>query len=150
MGDTEDYWYWLLWLLIFIISHFTSLFGKLILQNVLHSICFGVHTHTHTCTTVQWPFVQDYPSRPVPEETFTHSHPSCSSDILYQLPPSATIHSILLVQFACLTVLFHIPFPGPLRSSSWSGALYFILHAFLHSVVIIFSQHLPMPSQPLE
>ena len=32
---------------------------------------------------------------------------SCSSDILYQLPPSTTIDSILLVQLTCLTVLFH-------------------------------------------
>ena len=32
--------------------------------------------HTHTHTTVQRPFVRDYPGRPVPEETFTHSHSS--------------------------------------------------------------------------
>ena len=31
---------------------------------------------------------------------------SYSSDILYQLPPSSTIYSILVVQFTCLTVLF--------------------------------------------
>jgi len=54
------------------------------------------HTHTHNRLTA---FVRDYVGRPVPEETFTHSHPSCSSDVLYQLPPSTTIHSILLVQF---------------------------------------------------
>jgi len=35
------------------------------------------------CVCVVW----DYPGRPVPEETFTHSHPSWSSNILYQLPP---------------------------------------------------------------
>jgi len=49
------------------------------------------HTHNHFYR----PFVQDYPGGEVPEETFTHSHPSWSSDILYQLPPSTTIHSIL-------------------------------------------------------
>ena len=49
--------------------------------------------------------VRDYPGGPVPEETFTHSHPSWSSDILYQLPPFTTIHSILCVQFMCLTIL---------------------------------------------
>jgi len=59
-------------------------------------------SHTHNCLTA---FVRDYPGRLVPEETLTHSHPSCSSDILYQLPPFTTIHSILLVQFTCLTVL---------------------------------------------
>jgi len=51
-----------------------------------------------------WPFVWDYPSEPVPEETFTHSYLSWLSIILYQLPPSTTIHSILPVQFTCLTV----------------------------------------------
>ena len=34
------------------------------------------HTHTHTHTTVLRPFVRDYPGEPVPEETFTLSHPS--------------------------------------------------------------------------
>jgi len=47
--------------------------------------------------------------------------------------PSTTIHSIIffsiifLVQFTCLTVLFHNLSPGPLWSSSWSGTLCFIL-----------------------
>ena len=36
---------------------------------------------------------------PVPDETFTHSHLSCSSAILYQHSPSITIHSILTAQF---------------------------------------------------
>ena len=52
---------------------------------------------TYTHATVLRPLVQDQAGGPVPEETFTHSHPSWSSDILYQLPPSATIHSILFI-----------------------------------------------------
>ena len=59
--------------------------------------------HPHNRLTAFCP-VRDYPGRLVPEETFTHSHPSWSPDILYQLPPSTTIHSILFVQFMCLTV----------------------------------------------
>ena len=55
--------------------------------------CHVTNTHTHNRLTV-------------PEEKLTHSHPSWSSDILYQLPPFTTIHSILSVQFTCLTVLF--------------------------------------------
>ena len=42
----------------------------------------------------------------------------------------------------CSTVLFHNLSPGPLWSTSWSGTLYFILHAFLHPI-IFFSQHMP-------
>ena len=82
------------------------------------------------------------------QKTFIHSHPSCPSDILYQLPSSSMIHSILFVQFTCLTVVFFSR-SSLLWSSSWSGALYFILHAFLHSVIIIFSPHMPIPSQPV-
>jgi len=33
-------------------------------------------THTHIHTTVQQPFLQDYPDEPVPEETFTRPNPS--------------------------------------------------------------------------
>jgi len=52
---------------------------------------------------VNSPLVRDYLGRPVPEETFIHSHPSWSPDILYQLTPSTTIHSILFIglSFEC-------------------------------------------------
>jgi len=79
----------------------------------------------------------------------THSHPSWSSYILYQLPPFTTIHSILCVQFTCLTILFDNLSPGPLWSSSWSWTLNFILHTFLHPIIIFFSQHMPIPTQPV-
>ena len=42
--------------------------------------------HTHT-RPFNGPLVRDYLGRPVPVETLTHSYPSWSSDILYQLPP---------------------------------------------------------------
>ena len=49
--------------------------------------------------------------------------------IKHPLSTSSTkIHSILLVQFMCLAVLFHNLCPRPLWSSTWSGTLYFILH----------------------
>ena len=105
-------------------------------------VCTSLQTDNHTSTSPH--FVRDYPGRPVPEETFTHSHPFWSSDIIYQLLPSTTIYSILPIQFTCLTVLFHNLSPGPLWSSSWSGPPYFILHAFLHPI-IIFLQHMPTP-----
>ena len=58
---------------------------------------------------------QDYPGEPVPEETLTHP-PSWSSSNLYQLLPSTTIHSILLVQTTCLAVFLHNLFPCPVWS----------------------------------
>ena len=90
-------------------------------------------THTHDCLTALCPGL---PAWLVPKETFTHSHPSWSSDILYQLP-SSTIHSILLIQLTCLTVLFHNVSTAPSWSSSWYGILCFLLCAFLHPVIII-------------
>jgi len=77
-------------------------------------------------------FVQDKPGEPVPEKTFILSHPSCSSVIPYLLPPSITIHDILLDQFTCLTVFFHNLSPSFFWSTSWPGTLHFILHTFLN------------------
>ena len=100
------------------------------------------NTHTHN----RYAFG---PGRPVPEETLTHSHPSWSSDILYHLRPFTTISGILFVHFTCLTVLSYNLSPGPLWSSSWSWTPNFILHTFLHSIIVFFSQHMPIPSKPV-
>jgi len=88
----------------------------------------------------------DNPGEPVPEETFTHSHLSWSSVIPYMLPPSIMFHGILSVQFTCLTVFFHSLSSSFLWSTSWSGILNFILHKFLHPIIISFSQHMFIPS----
>jgi len=70
------------------------------------------HARTHAHNRLRL-LVRDYPGRPVSEETLTHSHPSWSSDILYQLPLFTTFHSILCVQFTCLTVFDNLsPFQG--------------------------------------
>jgi len=95
-------------------------------------------THTYTHSQLFYgslDFVQDNPGEPVPEETFTYSHLSWSSIISYLLPSSVT----------CLTVLFHSLFPSFLWSTSWPGTLHFILHTFLHPVIVFFSQQMPIP-----
>jgi len=89
------------------------------------------------------PFVQDYTGEPVPEETFAHSHLSWSSAILCQLSPSAMIHSILPVQFTCLSVFLHNLFPSPVWSPSWSVTLHFVLHTFLHPIIVFFRKTCP-------
>jgi len=105
-------------------------------------------SHWLTTTTVLRPFVRDYPGEPVPEETLTHP-PSWSSSNLYQLLPSTTIHSNLLVQITCLAIFLHNLFPCRLWSTSWSGALHLIFHTFLHPISVFFLQHMPIPSQPV-
>jgi len=103
---------------------------------------------TSTTTTVLRPFVRHYPVEPVPEETSTHP-PSWLSSNLYQLLPSTMIHSILLVQITCLAIFLHNLFPCLLWSTTWSGTLHLIFHTFLHPVSVFFSQHMPIPSQPV-
>jgi len=102
----------------------------------------------HTTTTILRPFVWDYPGEPVPEETLTHP-PSWSSPNLYQLLPSTMIHSILLVQTACLAIFLHNLSLHHLWSTSWSGALHHIFRTFLHLIIVFFSQHMPIQSQPV-
>jgi len=84
-------------------------------------------------------FVRDNPGEPVPEETFTHSHLSSSSITPYLLPPSIMIHGILRVRFTCLTVFSHNYSPRFLWYTSWSGTLNYILHTFLHTIIVFFS-----------
>ena len=72
--------------------------------------CLWKFVHMHKRITALCP---DYTGGPVPEETFTHSQPSWLSNMVYQLAPPTVIHSILLVQFTCLTILFHNLSPSP-------------------------------------
>jgi len=103
------------------------------------------HTHKQPFSTLE--FVRDNPGKPVPEETFTHSRLSWLSVIPYLLPPSVMIHGILPVQFKCLTVFFHNLSPSLLWSTSWPGTLHFILHTFLHQIIVFLLQHMPIPLQ---
>jgi len=76
-----------------------------------------------TTTQHPWSFVQDYLDELVPEVTFTHSDLLWSPAILYQFPPSTMIHSILPVQFTCLTVFLHNFSSGPLKDKWWEKTL---------------------------
>jgi len=112
---------------------------------------FGICGHTTRLILLQ-PFYG-----PLSETTWVsryqkkHSltHLPWLSTFLYQLRPSTTIHGILLVQFMCLTVFLHNFSPHRLWSVSLSGALHFILHTFLRAIIVLFSQHMPIPSQPV-
>ena len=108
------------------------------------------NTHTHTQQFyVSMDFVRDNLGEPVPEETFTYSHLLWSSIVLYLLHLSTTVHGILPVQSTCLIIFFHDLSPSFLWSTSWPGTLHFILHTFLHPIIVFFSQHMPIPSQPV-
>ena len=115
------------------------LYKNLVKQNVdilwqgTGSISEQAHTRTHTHAHAQsfyssLDFVQDNLGKQVPEETFTHSHLSWSSIVLYLLHQSNKIQGILPVQFMHLIVFFHNLFPSFLWSTSSRGTLHFILH----------------------
>jgi len=101
-------------------------------------------TRTQPTTTILQSFVQDYLGYPVSEETFTHSHLSWSSTVLYQLFPSSMIRCILPVHFMCLIAFLHNLCPksslvyllvwnSPLHTpyiSSLSNCLLFATHAY--------------------
>ena len=138
--------------------HCTDL-GQIWQRHYTHGQCLHVKFHMnlfiyHFLVLLQpfygsLDFLRDNPCEPVPEKSITHSHLSWSSIILYLLPPSFMMHGILLVQFTCLTVFFHNLSPSFLWSTSWPGTLHFILHTFLPPVIVLFLQHMPIPSQPV-
>jgi len=106
--------------------------------------CVSKNTHTQAFYG-SLDFVQDNPGELVPEETFTQLHLLWSSIVPYLLHPSNMIHGILLVQSTCLTVFFHNlqVFFG----TSWPDTLHFILHTFLHPIIVFFLQLMPIPLQ---
>jgi len=105
-----------------------------------HILSFGTHTHTQPfnglLSGTTW--VDRYQKKHSP----THTHPISSSSI-YNDPWHPR------VEFTSLTVLSDNLCPGPPWSSSWPWTLNFILHAFFHPIIIIFSQHMPIPTQPV-
>jgi len=111
--------------------------GWMFLLVLAHLGCPGQNLESRK--TVVWVcVVSDYPGEPVPEETFTHSHLIWSSIILYQLPPSTVIYSILPVQFTCLIVFF----AEPLCKSSLVYLLVWIPP--IHTPYISWSNHCPL------
>jgi len=91
-------------------------------------------------TTILEPFVQDYPSQPVAETTFTLTldqiinHPFSASSIYCDPwhPPCS---------ISCLTILLHHIFPGPLWSTFLSETFHFIHYTFLHPIIVFFAAH---------
>ena len=89
-----------------------SKLNKLQRYNERPGINYYVYTSTNTTTVLRLLSGTTRVSQ-YQKKTFTHST-SWSSSNLYQLLPSTTIHSILPVQFTCLTILFHNLSPSSL------------------------------------
>jgi len=101
--------------------------------------------HTHTHTTVLW-LSGFCPGQSGRAGTRRNIHP-LTPIVVINRPLSSlsnTIHIFLPVQFTCLAVFFHNLSPGFLWSTSWTGTLNFILHTFLHPIIVFFPQHMPI------
>jgi len=106
-------------------------------------------TATATTTTVVYGPLSESTWMRWYQKKHSPTHISWSLSHLHQLLPSTMIHSILPVQFTCSTIFLHDLFPNVIRSTTWSGAIHFILHTFLCPISVFFSQHMPIPSQPV-
>jgi len=103
------------------------------------------HTHTHTHTQPfdgRWSgttWVGRYQKKHSP----THNHPDHQTYFINFLHLLWSVASSLFSLHAWQS--FSPISPSPL----WSWTLYFILNAFLHQIIIFFSQLMPIPSQPV-
>ena len=106
----------------------------------------SVYTHTHT-----QPFnsllsgttrVGLYQKKHSPTHTQPDHRTSFIIFLHLQRSMASSLFSLRAWQFSRTTSL------QVLWSSSWPWTLNFILHAFLHPI-IIFSQHMPIPTQPV-
>jgi len=129
--------------------HATHCFLKFYFKRFNASFDLHIHTYTHNHFTALWILSgTTRVSRYQKKHSLTHTYHGHQS-LLYLLPPSVTIHGIFCVQFTCLTVFFHNFAPSFLWSTSWPGTLHFMLHTFLHPISVFFSQHIPIPLQPV-
>jgi len=84
----------------------------------------GCSRHTHT------------PPKHLPTHTY-RGHQSSLNCFIHLL------RTIIPVQSTRLTVFFRNLSPSFLWSTSWPGTLHFILHTFLHPIIVFLSQHNP-------
>jgi len=122
--------------------------GSLVKCRCMVGHLHGNATHTHNRFTALWNLsgttrVSWYQKK----HSSTHAHrghqSSLSAFFIYYDPwhPPYSIHM--------LYSLFPQSLSKSLWSTSWPGTLHFILHTFLHPIIVFFSQHKPIPSQPV-
>ena len=94
-------------------------------RRLLLPLCLFSDACLGTTTAILRPFVPDYPSEPGPEVTFSHSHLSWSTIILYLLPPSTiSLFKLCAWQSFCITSVQ--VFFGLSLAPSTSYSIYFL------------------------
>jgi len=112
-----------------------------------HKYLLNCSFHTHYTfiilpfaftTTFLWPFVRDYPvSRYQKKCSPTHTYPDHQSSCICFFHLLQSMASYLFRQHAWQSFCT-ISIPSFLWYSSWSGTLHFILHTFLHPIIVFF------------
>ena len=107
------------------------------------------HLHIHNHFTALWILsgttrLSRHQKKHSPTHTY-RGHQSSHICFFHLLRSTASS----LFNFTCLTVSFHNLSPSFLWFTSWPGTLHFILHKFLHPIIVFFLQHMPIPPQPL-
>ena len=116
-------------------------------QRAVERVCVVVEVHTHNRLMALCPglLVWDGTRRNIHP---AHTHPDHQTSLSTSVYLLRSIASSLLNLLACKSLTDSLSL-GPLWSTCWSGTLYCILHTILHSVIIFFLQHMPIPSQPV-
>jgi len=105
------------------------------------------HTHTHTHTTILR-LCGICPGKPGWAGTRRNIHPLHSS--WSSIIPICFLHLLWHVASSVFNPHALQSFSTSfLWSTSWPGTLHFILHTFLHPMIVFFSQHMPIPLQPV-
>jgi len=93
-------------------------------------------------------FVQDIPESRYPKKTFTtHNYFGHQSSLMCFLHLLRSMASSLFN--LCAWQSFHNLSSSFLWCTSWPGTLHFILHTFLHLIIVFFSQHISVLSLPV-
>ena len=106
---------------------------------------FNTHAHTHTQPFNGPLSLTIRVGRYQKKHSLTHTHPDHRTSFFIFLHLQRSMAPTLFILHARQSS-YNLT-PGPFWSSSWTWTLNFILHTFLHPIIIFFSQHMPIPTQ---
>ena len=115
----------------------------------IECLCHGTgtdgrkHEHTHTQPFNSLLSGTTRVGRYQKKHSPTHTHHEDRTSFIIFLHLQRSIASSLF------SLELDSPLGQPLSRSSWPWTLNFILHAFLRPIIITFSQHMPIPAQPV-
>jgi len=115
---------------------------------LIDSIAGMSHTHTHNHFTALWmlsgtTWVSRYQKKHSPTHTYCNHQSSLICFLHLLRSVASSLFNLRAWQsFSTISLSF-------LWFTSWPGTLHFILHTFLDPIIVFFSQHMPIPSQPV-